>query len=59
MRLTDLPLKQRTALALYYMDNLTTREVAGVMHVTEGTVKQHLHRARETLKEKFEEARHG
>ncbi len=58
-RLTDLPLKQRTALALYYMDHLTTREVAGVMHVSEGTVKQHLHRARETLKETFEEARHG
>jgi RNA polymerase sigma-70 factor (ECF subfamily) len=57
-RLAALPLKQRTALALYYMDHLTTREVADVMHVSDGTVKQHLHRARETLKETFEEARH-
>jgi RNA polymerase sigma-70 factor (ECF subfamily) len=58
-RLRTLPLKQRTALALYYLDHLTTREVADVMHVSEGTVKQHLHRARETLKEAYEEARHG
>ena len=58
-RLRTLPLKQRTALALYYMDHLTTREVAGVMHVSEGAVKQHLHRARQTLKEAIEEARHG
>ncbi len=56
-QLAALPLKQRTALALYYMDHLNTREVADVMHVSEGTVKQHLHRARETLKETYKEAR--
>jgi RNA polymerase sigma factor (sigma-70 family) len=55
-RLGFLPLKQRTALALYYLDHLTTREVAEVMQVSEGTVKQHLHRARETFKEAFKEA---
>ena len=57
-RLRVLPYKQRVALALYYLDHLTTREVADVMHVSEGTVKQHLHRARESLKEVYEEARH-
>jgi RNA polymerase sigma-70 factor, ECF subfamily len=50
-RLGTLPLKQRTALSLYYLDHLTTREVAEVMKVSEGSVKQHLHRARQTFKE--------
>jgi RNA polymerase sigma-70 factor, ECF subfamily len=57
-RLAALPFKQRTALALYYLDHMTAREVADTMHVSEGTVKQHLHRARETLRESFEEVRH-
>ncbi len=55
--LAALPVKQRTALALYYLDNLTTREVADAMHVSEGTVKQHLHRARETLKAAYKDVR--
>jgi len=49
-RLATLPLKQRTALALHYVDKLTAQEVADVMHVSEGTVRQHLHRARQALK---------
>jgi RNA polymerase sigma-70 factor, ECF subfamily len=53
-QLRTLPLKQRTALALYYVGDLTEREVADVMHVSEGTVKQHLHRARQTLRETLE-----
>ena len=53
-RLRTLPLKQRTALALYYVGDLTEREVADVMHVSEGTVKQHLHRGRQTLRETLE-----
>jgi RNA polymerase sigma-70 factor (ECF subfamily) len=58
-RLEALPLKQRTALGLYYMDHLTTREVADVMRVSEGTVKQHLHRARQTLREALKGADNG
>ncbi len=53
-QLRALPLKQRTALALYYVGDLTEREAADVMHVSEGTVKQHLHRARQTLRETLE-----
>jgi RNA polymerase sigma-70 factor (ECF subfamily) len=55
-RVEALPFKQRTALGLYYMDHMTTREVAGVMKVSEGTVKQHLFRARQTLREALKEA---
>ena len=58
-RLGRLPLKQRTALALHYVDKLTAREVADVMHVSEGTVRQHLHRARQALKESFEGSTQG
>lgn len=45
-----LPLKQRTAVALYFVGDFTAREVAEAMRVTEGTVDQHLHRALETLR---------
>ena len=58
-RLMRLPLKQRTALALHYVDELTAREVADVMHVSEGTVRQHVHRARQALKESFEGSAQG
>ena len=55
--LRTLPSKQRTAVALHYMGDLTAREVAEVMHVSEGTVDQHLHRALQTLRGKLEEQR--
>lgn len=58
-RLGTLPLKQRTALALHYVDKLTAQEVADVMHVSEGTVRQHLHRARQALKKSFEGSAQG
>jgi RNA polymerase sigma-70 factor (ECF subfamily) len=50
-QLRTLPLKQRTALALYYVGDLTARETAAVMRISEGAVDRHLHRARRTLKE--------
>jgi RNA polymerase sigma-70 factor (ECF subfamily) len=50
-QLRTLPLKQRTALALHYVGDLTARETAEVMRISEGAVDQHLHRARRTLKE--------
>jgi RNA polymerase sigma-70 factor, ECF subfamily len=56
-QLRTLPLRQRTAVALHWVGDLTAREVAGVMHVSEGTVDRHLHRALRTLKGALEEAR--
>ncbi len=54
-QLRTLPPRQRTALALVYVGDLTAREAAKVMHVSEGTVDRHLHRALRTLKEAQEE----
>jgi RNA polymerase sigma-70 factor (ECF subfamily) len=49
-----LPAKQRTAVALRYVGDLTLREVAEAMHVSEGTVDQHLRRALRKLRETLE-----
>jgi RNA polymerase sigma-70 factor (ECF subfamily) len=53
-QLRTLPPKQRIAVALHYVGDLTAREVAEAMHVSEGTVDQHLHRALQTLRERLE-----
>ena len=49
-KVRTLPLKQRTAVALYFVGDFTAREVAQTMRVSEGTVDQRLHRALETLR---------
>ena len=49
-----LPLKQRTAVVLFYFADLSVAEVAKAMSITEGAVNQHLHRARETLRKRLE-----
>jgi RNA polymerase sigma-70 factor, ECF subfamily len=53
-QVTILPAKQRTAVALRYVGDLTLREVAEAMRVSEGTVDQHLRRALRTLRETLE-----
>jgi RNA polymerase sigma-70 factor (ECF subfamily) len=53
-KVRTLPLKQRTAVALYFVGDFTAREVAQTMRVSEGTVDQHLHRALETLRDTLE-----
>lgn len=44
-----LPDRQRHAVALHYIDDLSVAEVARVLEVTEGTVKTSLHMARKSL----------
>lgn len=44
-----LPLRQRTAIVLHYLDGLAVRDVAGAMGITEGAVKFHLNRGRAAL----------
>ena len=53
-RVRILPAKQRTAVALRYVGDLTLREVAEAMHVSEGTVDQHLRRALRAVRETLE-----
>ena len=48
--LAGLPAQQRTAAALFYVDNLSVAEVADTMKLSPGAVKYHLHQARETLR---------
>jgi RNA polymerase sigma-70 factor, ECF subfamily len=50
----DLPPRQREAVALFYVEDLSVREVADAMHVSEGAVKYHLHQGRERLRDTLE-----
>lgn len=53
-QLRKLPLRQRTVVALRYVGDLTNREIAEVMCVSEGTVDRHLQRALRSLKVTWE-----
>jgi RNA polymerase sigma-70 factor (ECF subfamily) len=48
--LQRLPYKQRLCAVLFYVDGLSTAEVAKVMGISQGSVSQHLNRARTALR---------
>ena len=48
--LEKLPDRQRMAVALHYVGNLSVAEVARAMGISEGSVNTHLHRARAALR---------
>jgi RNA polymerase sigma factor (sigma-70 family) len=48
-----LPMAERTAVVLYYRENLAVNDVAAVMGVSPGTVKTHLFRARSQIQVKL------
>ena len=50
-RIGRLGARQREIMLLHYLDGLTAREVAERLHVSEATVKWHLHDTRRRLKE--------
>ena len=50
-----LPEKYRTPLVLHYVEGYSVKEIAGMMELTESTVKVRLHRARARLKVEIEE----
>jgi RNA polymerase sigma-70 factor, ECF subfamily len=52
--LLQLPLRQRAAVVLFYVEDLAVADVARCMGITEGAVNRHLHRGRETLRRLLE-----
>ena len=57
--LAELPRQQRATTALFYVDGLTVTEIADALEIAEGTVKSHLHDARNRLRPVLErEHRH-
>lgn len=49
-----LGIKQKTTILLYYYNNFSVSEIAGIMGCFEGTVKSRLHAARKNLKKSIE-----
>ncbi len=48
-----LPGRQAQVVALHYVEDRTIDEIAAILGITSGSVKTHLHRARQTLASKF------
>jgi RNA polymerase sigma-70 factor (ECF subfamily) len=48
--LSELSQQQRLCVALYYVEQLSTAEIAQTLDLSAGAVKFHLHRARERLR---------
>jgi RNA polymerase sigma-70 factor (ECF subfamily) len=51
--LQSLPLKYRTALHLFYFEELSVSEISSVLGIEAGTVKVHLSRGRALMREKL------
>jgi RNA polymerase sigma-70 factor (ECF subfamily) len=51
--IAQLPVRYRTVLTLYHLDEMSCKEISQIMSLPEGTVKSHLFRARRLLKEKL------
>jgi RNA polymerase sigma-70 factor (ECF subfamily) len=52
-KVMDLPVKYRVVLALHYFHDYSTREIAEITGIREGTVRVHLSRARQMLKKRL------
>lgn len=48
-----LPDKMKVAVLLYYMEERTVEQTAGILHVPQGTVKSRLHQARKILEKEL------
>ena len=48
--LGKLPLEQREILTLFFLEEFSLSEIAGILRLPEGTVKSRLHRARLALR---------
>ncbi|MCA9704833.1 MAG: sigma-70 family RNA polymerase sigma factor [Myxococcales bacterium] len=54
LALRQIPMELQIVLELHYWENLSTRELAEVMEIPQGTVKSRLRRAREALEQAME-----
>ena len=52
----ELPDKYRIPVLLFYMEELSLEEIAGIVHAPAGTVKSRLHRAKKILKQRLEDS---
>ena len=50
----SLPIKYREVIILYYYDDLTTKEVAGLLKIPHSTAKSRIQRGRQVLKKQLE-----
>lgn len=50
----SLPVKERTTIYLYYYEGYSTREIAGILKLSESGVRSRMERARKHLKNKLE-----
>ncbi len=56
----ELPKEQRTVIHLFYYEELSVREIAELLHISQAAVKKRLSRAREALRTRYrEESNHG
>lgn len=57
--ITNLKDKFRMVIELYYTLEMTSKEIAAILHIPQGTVESRLHKAREILKKKMEDKGYG
>ena len=57
--LSQLGVKQREALVLHFLQDLSLAEIAGIVGCSEGTVKSRIHYAKQAMKKILEGANHG
>ncbi|MGG1630891.1 sigma factor-like helix-turn-helix DNA-binding protein [Rossellomorea sp. NRS-1567] len=50
----NLPIKYREVIILYYYDDLTTKEVAGLLKIPHSTAKTRIQRGRMALRKQLE-----
>ena len=50
-----LPKQQRAAIALQYLEDRSITEIADILDISPATARVHLHRARQTLRDRLEE----
>lgn len=58
MKIRALPANYKTAIYLYYYEDLTTQEISKILKISQSAVKMRLKRGRELLKSELEEYRY-